>query len=46
MDKGRNIWSDMKARKYGSGGGGSIQRGKFSTNVNENCEGKRGGSVS
>jgi len=36
MDEARNIWRDTKVRKYGSRGGGSIRRLKFSTDVNEN----------
>lgn len=34
MDEARKIWRDMKVRKYGSGGGGSIGRVRFSTDVN------------
>lgn len=36
MDEARKIWRDMKVRKHGSGGGGSIGRVRFSTDVNRN----------
>ena len=36
MDEAQKIWRDMKVRKYGSGGGGSIGRVRFSTDANRN----------
>ena len=32
----QNIWREMKVRKYGSGGGRSIRRGKFPPDVGTN----------
>ncbi|PUU73401.1 hypothetical protein B9Z19DRAFT_1135207 [Tuber borchii] len=36
IDETRNIWRGMAVRKYGSGGGRSIKRVKFSADVNKN----------
>jgi len=36
MDEVQKIWRDMKVRKYGSGGGGTIWQVKFSIDVNRN----------
>jgi len=46
MDEARNIWRDMRVRKYGSGGGVSIRWVKFSTGVNGNGRDGVGGTGS
>jgi len=46
MDEAQKIWRDMKVRKYGSGGGGSIGRVKFSTDVNRKSRAGGGGTGS
>ena len=39
IDEAQKIRRDMKVRKYGSVGGGSIRRVKISTNVNRDLLG-------
>ena len=44
MDEVQRIWRDLKVRKYGSRGGGSIGRVKVSIDVNRNGRARGGGT--